>query len=113
MMSFWTPRIPRIPIMFVRAYHVHVRWHVRKDMWALWIAHRMPRWLVRWCAVRLGAHATTGSWSDQVVPELTFLDALKRWDLKTCRECSGHGTIAMANVGFVPCPYCGGEGNHG
>lgn len=50
-----------------------------KDKLQCWIAYRMPRWLVRWCSVRLGAHATTGQWSSQVVPELTFMDALKRW----------------------------------
>jgi hypothetical protein len=32
-----------------------------------------------WAAVRLGAHATQGEYSNTVVPELTFVDALKRW----------------------------------
>lgn len=44
-----------------------------------WIAKQMPRWLVYWCAVRLGVHATTGQWSSQVVPDLQFTDALQRW----------------------------------
>ena len=56
------------------------KWHVWKDKLMLWTAHRLPRWLVRWAAVRLGAHATTGKYGSTIVPELTFMDALKRWD---------------------------------
>lgn len=43
------------------------------------IAWAMPRSVVYWCAIRLGVHATRGPHSTQVVPELTFVDALKRW----------------------------------
>lgn len=50
-----------------------------KDKLCLWLAHRLPRRLVMWCAVRVGAHATCGDYSSQVVPELRFMDALKRW----------------------------------
>ena len=57
-----------------------IRWHVNKDKLALWCARRLPRWLVRWAAVRLGAYATTGKYGSTIVPELTFMDALKRWD---------------------------------
>jgi len=51
-----------------------------KDRMQLWFACRLPRWLVRWAAVRLIAHATTGQFSSTVVPDLTAMDALKRWD---------------------------------
>jgi hypothetical protein len=44
------------------------------------LAWRMPRKLVYWCAIRLGAHATQGQYSNQEVPALTFMDALKRWE---------------------------------
>jgi len=44
------------------------------------IAWAMPKWLVKWCAVRLIANATTGKYSDQIVPELTAVDALERWE---------------------------------
>lgn len=47
----------------------------------MWAAYKLPRSLVYWCAIRVGAHATVGKYSDQVVPDLTFMDALKRWDL--------------------------------
>ena len=56
----------------------------REVMWErlkMSVAWHMPRWLVYWCAIRLNAHATTGQWGHQNVPELTALDALKRWDL--------------------------------
>lgn len=43
------------------------------------VAWRVPRWLAYWCTIRVGAHATTGAYSSQIVPELTFFDALKRW----------------------------------
>lgn len=46
----------------------------------IWIAWHLPRTLVLWCAIRLGAHATQGAWSNQVVPDLLFMDALSRWD---------------------------------
>ena len=44
------------------------------------LAWLMPRRLVMWCAIRVGAHATQGSYSNQEVPALTFMDALKRWE---------------------------------
>jgi hypothetical protein len=45
-----------------------------------WIAFKLPRPLVMWATVRLGAHATQGKYGTTIVPELTFMDALKRWD---------------------------------
>ncbi len=44
------------------------------------IAWSMPKKLVYWCSIRLMAHATVGQYSNQIVPELTAIDALKRWD---------------------------------
>ena len=43
------------------------------------IACWLPRDIVYLAAIRLGANATTGKWSDQVVPELRFMEAVKRW----------------------------------
>ena len=45
----------------------------------LWCAWKAPKWLVYWCLLRVGAYATTGRHSDIIVPELTFMDAVKRW----------------------------------
>ncbi len=49
------------------------------DRIAFWVARRLPENLVYWCAVRLGARATLPPYGDQVVPELTLVDALERW----------------------------------
>ena len=47
----------------------------------VWLAWKMPRKLTYWCAIRVAAHATQGQWSSQIVPDLTALEALKRWDM--------------------------------
>ena len=44
-----------------------------------WLAWALPRRLVMWCAIRLGANATQGKYSDQELPELGFMDAIQRW----------------------------------
>lgn len=51
-----------------------------KERFYLWFVWLLPRDLIYWCAIRLGAHATTKKYSAQIVPELTFMDALKRWE---------------------------------
>jgi hypothetical protein len=53
-----------------------------KERILIWLAWRTPRSLVYWCSIRLIAHATVGRYSDQVVPELLAMDALKRWSDK-------------------------------
>jgi hypothetical protein len=45
----------------------------------MFIAWHLPKSLVAWCAIRVGAHATQGQYSSQVVPDLKFMDALQRW----------------------------------
>lgn len=47
---------------------------LRKIAWAL------PKPIVMWAYIRVVAHATTGKWSNQVVPELSAIEALNRWD---------------------------------
>jgi len=54
-----------------------------KEKFLLWFCWKLPRSVVYWCAIRLMAHATTGQFSDQVVPELTCTIALARWDCKS------------------------------
>lgn len=50
-----------------------------KEKIAMFIAWRLPRFLVMWCAIRVVAHATQGEYSSQVVPELSAMDAIQRW----------------------------------
>lgn len=58
-------------------YLVYRWWH---DTLPIGIAHRLPKRIAMWAAVRVGVNATTGEYSNQVVPELTFMDALQRWE---------------------------------
>jgi len=53
---------------------------VKEKIW-MWIAFRLPKPLVMWASIRMIAHATQGEYSSQVVPELTAMDALKRWEV--------------------------------
>ena len=47
------------------------------QMWLVW---RLPRWLVRWAVVRATLHATSGQRSNEVVPEVTAIEVMQRWD---------------------------------
>lgn len=47
---------------------------------AMWVANKLPRQVAMWAAIRVGCHATQGKYSNQIVPELLFMDALKRWE---------------------------------
>lgn len=51
-----------------------------KEKVAIFIAWRMPKSLVMWCSIRLMANATQGKYSNQIVPDLLAMDALKRWE---------------------------------
>lgn len=55
------------------------RWRAWHDQLPSIVASLLPRKVVYYASIRLGVHATTGQHSNQVVPDLTFLDALKRW----------------------------------
>ena len=46
----------------------------------IWITWRLPKSLVMWCGFRIGAYATQGKYDTQIVPELGFMDAMKRWE---------------------------------
>ncbi len=50
-----------------------------KERLLTWIAWHLPKSLVYWATIRAGAHASTGKYSDQIVPEMTYLDVLRRW----------------------------------
>ena len=50
-----------------------------EKLW-IWIAWHLPKMLVMWCGMRIGAKATTGKYGDTVVPDLTFMDAMGRWN---------------------------------
>jgi len=52
----------------------------RVDRLIRWIVWRLPRRVVMWSYIRVGAHATQGEYGNTIVTELSMMDALKRWD---------------------------------
>ncbi len=44
------------------------------------LAWLLPKQLVYWASIRLIAHATTGKFGNTVVPELSGIEALNRWN---------------------------------
>ena len=50
------------------------------DRFWMRLAWLLPKRLAYWATIRLHGHATTGRWSHQVVPDLTFTEALTRWE---------------------------------
>jgi len=50
-----------------------------KEKLQMKIAWGLPKWLVMWASVRMIANATTGEYGSTIVPDLSAMDALKRW----------------------------------
>ena len=46
----------------------------------LWAVRRLPRRLRYWVVIDVFAYATTGKYGSTIVPELTVVDALERWE---------------------------------
>ena len=55
-----------------------MRKEVMKVKFNLWLAWLIPRKWLYWIAVRIGAIVTTGKYGNTIVPDLTFMEALKR-----------------------------------
>jgi len=64
----------------IRMWEIKHEYNKIKERWMMKIAWKMPKWLVYFCAIRLGAHATTGKYGSKIVPELNFMEAIKRWE---------------------------------
>lgn len=67
--------------MRARLRHLAFLWHEQKEKFWSRLAFAIPRPLVYWASIRLMANATTGKYSNQVVPELMAVDALQRWEM--------------------------------
>lgn len=65
----------------IQCWFLNLRWALEKwpDRAALAVARAMPSWLIYWCTVVAGAHATTGKWGHEETPGVLFMDVLKRW----------------------------------
>ena len=59
-------------------------WPTRKvraiERFWFWLAWCLPRSLVYFASIRLVSHATTGEYDTTIVPELSAMDAIKRWE---------------------------------
>lgn len=51
-----------------------------KEWLAVEIALALPKRIAYWASIRVAAHATTGEYGHQIVPELTLPDMLRRWE---------------------------------
>ena len=49
------------------------------EKFLMFIAWHLPRTIVKWCFVRVVAHATTGEYGNTELPAITATEALKRW----------------------------------
>lgn len=56
------------------------RIHRPAEKLMLWFVWKLPRKLVMWCYLRVGAHATTGRFGNTIATDITMMEALKRWD---------------------------------
>ena len=50
-----------------------------KEKLLLAVVWKLPKSIVYWCAIRLGANATQGEWVNESPTDLKFMTALKRW----------------------------------
>ena len=48
------------------------------DFW-YWVADHLPKRLVYFCFMHVMAYATTGKYGSTIVPDLTGMDAIKRY----------------------------------
>lgn len=61
-------------------YHLEYNFAKIREKLAFKIAWLMPHWLVYFCGIRMACNGTQGKYDHQIVPELTMMDAIKRWD---------------------------------
>ena len=55
-------------------------WKEWKENFTMWVAWRLPRQLVYWCAVRLIAEAASSDDFMDDVPSLGAMEALELWE---------------------------------
>lgn len=66
----------------------------------VWIAWHLPRSLAYWSTIRTGVHATTGAFSNQVVPDLYYTDVLQRWALAAPKSKRGAKVGGLVRKGL-------------
>jgi len=61
-------------------FWVYLWWRRTRERIILGVVWRLPRELVYWAAIRVGAHATTGMWGATDPSRVSFMEVLKRWE---------------------------------
>ncbi len=69
-------------LSWIYRFHTQYTFNKMKEKLIMKFAWLLPRYLVMWCYIRVVAHATTGQYSNTIVPELSAMDALERWDVE-------------------------------
>lgn len=54
--------------------------HSFKEKLCMWIAKKLPDWLIYWSSARLVAFALTGKYEDTDIADLSAIEALERWE---------------------------------
>lgn len=52
---------------------------IRKVKFYYWIVDLLPKTIIYFCFMRVMAYSTTGRYGETIVPELTGMDAIKRY----------------------------------
>ena len=61
-------------------FYIPYYYRIVKEKIAIWIAWKLPTYLIVWCSIRLMAHATQGEWGNEEPGNVSIMDALKRWE---------------------------------
>ena len=56
-----------------------MKWNIKLEKLQMWIAWHLPKWLVKWCYVRVVACASTGKFANTELPALNVVTALNRF----------------------------------
>jgi len=67
-------------LRYLWAWHIKTRFLRWAERLTRWVAWHLPKSLIMWCYVRVGAHATSGPYGNTAVSELGMTEALKRWE---------------------------------
>jgi hypothetical protein len=73
----------------------------------MWIVDRLPRWVIYYAIVRAGVYACSGEYSNPVFPELTLVDAMKRWEINIARQQNPNIVVKSGTA------YCDVDGRSG
>jgi len=79
-------------IEWIAGWVAYARWLLARSMArcaeraTVAVAWRLPRYLVYWAAIRLGAHATVGTYGETEPDAMSFMEALRRWETPNDRR---------------------------